>query len=111
MKNPNADGEDSNPNADVFSDTTTRAIDIVKYWMQVLEVLEQDIINYPEESAEEEYDTYAAKLKHIAQSELHKIVARPRFMPNNDMISWALEQVDVQTRTIINHQKVIVGSL
>ena len=31
-------------------------------------------------------------------------------MSYNDMISWALENVDVKTRSIINHQKVIVGS-
>jgi hypothetical protein len=31
-------------------------------------------------------------------------------MPYNDMISWALEHVDIQTRSIINHQQVVVGS-
>jgi hypothetical protein len=31
-------------------------------------------------------------------------------MPYNDMIRWALENIDVQTRSIINHQKVLVGS-
>jgi hypothetical protein len=110
MKNPDAVGEDSNPNADVLSDTTPRATDTVKTWTQVFEILEREIINCPEDSAEEEDDTYTTKLRHIAQSELHKIVARPRLMPYNDMISWALEHVDVQTRSIINHQKVVVGS-
>jgi hypothetical protein len=55
-------------------------------------------------------NTYVAKLRHIAQSELHKIAARLRLMPYNDMISWALENIDIQTRSIINHQKVVVGS-
>jgi hypothetical protein len=110
MKNPDAAGEDSNPNTDILSDTTPRAMDTVKSWTQVFEVLEQEIINCPEDSAEEEDDTYAAKLRHIAQSELHKIAARPRLMPYNDMISWALEHVDIQTRSIVNHQKVVVGS-
>jgi hypothetical protein len=31
-------------------------------------------------------------------------------MPYNDMISWALENVDVQTRSIYNYQKVVFGS-
>jgi hypothetical protein len=31
-------------------------------------------------------------------------------MSYNDMINWALENIDVQTRSIINHQKVFVGS-
>jgi hypothetical protein len=30
-------------------------------------------------------------------------------MPYNDMISWALENVDVSTRTINNSEKVVVG--
>jgi hypothetical protein len=32
-------------------------------------------------------------------------------MPYDDMISWALENIDVQTRSIFNHQKVVVGSI
>jgi hypothetical protein len=31
-------------------------------------------------------------------------------MPYNNMISWALEHVDIQTKSIVNHQKVSVGS-
>jgi hypothetical protein len=33
-----------------------------------------------------------------------------RLVPYNDMIIWALEHVDIQTRSIVNHQKVPVGS-
>jgi hypothetical protein len=72
MKNDDATGENSNPNADVLSNTTPRAMDNVKFWTQVFEVMEHEIINCLEDSAEEEEDTYMAKLKHIAQSELHK---------------------------------------
>jgi hypothetical protein len=95
---------------DVLSDTTPRAIDSVKSWTQVFEILEHEVINCPEDSGDEVDDTHEAKLRYIAQSELHKIVARPRLMPYNDMISWALENVDVQTRSIFNSQKVVVGS-
>jgi hypothetical protein len=66
MKNPDATSEDSNPNVDVLSNTTMRAMDTVKSWTQVFEVLEHEIINCPEDSAEEEDDTYATKLRHIA---------------------------------------------
>ena len=31
-------------------------------------------------------------------------------MPYNDMISWALEKVDIPTRSILNDQRVIIGS-
>jgi hypothetical protein len=73
MKNSDAPSEDSNPNADVLLETTPRAMDTVKSWMKVFEILEHEIINCPEESAEEEDDTYTAKLRCIAQLELHKI--------------------------------------
>lgn len=110
MKKPDAVGEDSNLNADILLDTMPRAINTVKTWTQVFEILEREIINCPEDFAEEEDDTYVAKIRHIAQSELHKVAAQPRLMPYNDMIRWALEHVDVQTRSIVNHQKVALGS-
>jgi hypothetical protein len=94
-KNPNAIGEYSNPNADILSDTTLRATNTVKTWTQVFEILEREIINCPEDSSSKEDDSYAAKLRHIAQSELRKIVARPRVVPYNDMINWDLEHVDI----------------
>jgi hypothetical protein len=80
MKRPDAASEGSNPNADIMSDTAPRAIDTVKSWTQVFEVLEHEIINCPKDSGDEEDDTHAATLEYIAQSELHKIVARPRLI-------------------------------
>jgi hypothetical protein len=50
------------------------------------------------------------KLKYVAQSELRKIAMQSRLMSYNDMIGWALENVDVATKTIYNSQKVVVGS-
>jgi hypothetical protein len=78
MKKTDAAGEGSNPNADVLSDTTPRAIDSVKSWTQVFEILEHEIINCPEDSGDEVDDTHEAKLRYIAQSELHKIVVHDR---------------------------------
>jgi hypothetical protein len=43
-KNIDAVGEGSNPNADILSDTTTRAIDTVKSWTQVFEILKHEVI-------------------------------------------------------------------
>jgi hypothetical protein len=34
----------------------------------------------------------------------------PKLLPYTDMIGWALEHVDIPTRTIFNSQKVVVGS-
>jgi hypothetical protein len=41
---------------------------------------------------------------------MHKITTRPSLLPYNDMIKWALDHVDIPTRTIFNSQKVTVGS-
>jgi hypothetical protein len=102
--------ESTNPNTDVLSDTSPRAIDTVKSWTQVFDILQHELINYLEDSGNKVSETHATKLRDIAQSELHKIVARPRLMLYNDMIGWALENVDISTRSIYNSQKVDVGS-
>jgi hypothetical protein len=34
---------------------------------------------------------------------------QPKFVPYNDMFGWALENVDISTRTICNSQKFTVG--
>jgi hypothetical protein len=68
------------------------------------------LVNCPDDSGDEEIETLATKYKIVAQSELHKIAMRPRLLPYNDMIGWALENVDIPTRTIFNSQKVAVGS-
>jgi len=58
--------DDSNPNTDVLSDTTLRVADTIKTWKQFFDVLEHEIINYPDDSVEEEDDYFTAKLRHIA---------------------------------------------
>jgi hypothetical protein len=82
----------------------------VKSWTHVFDILEHKLINCQEDFSNEVNDTHEAKLKHIAQLELHKIAARPRLMLYNDMIGWALENVKIQTRSIYNSQRVVVGS-
>jgi hypothetical protein len=69
-------GERANPNIDVLSDTSPRAIDTVKSWTQVFDILEHELINFPEDSGDEVSETHATKLRDIAQSGLHKIAAR-----------------------------------
>jgi hypothetical protein len=68
------------------------------------------LVNYLDDSSDNEKEDLSIKYKTIAQSELHKVATRPRLLPYNDMIGWALDHVDIPTRTIFNSQKVIVGS-
>jgi len=87
MKKTNVVGEGPNPNVHVLSDIMSWAIDSVKSWTHVFKILEHEIINFPEYFGDEVDDTHGDKLRYIAQSELHKIVLRPRIMLYNDMIS------------------------
>jgi hypothetical protein len=94
--------ESSSPEGDVISDTTPHAIDSIKSWRQIFETLDYEIKNFPHDSDN--------KLRDIAESELHKVATCPRLMSYNDMISWALERTDVQMRSILDSQGVVVGS-
>jgi hypothetical protein len=109
-KAPKMTGESSSQNIDVLSDTSPRSIDTVKSWTQISNILQYELVNCPDDSSDNEKEDLATKYKIVAQSELHKIAARPRLLPYNDMIGWALEHVDIPTRTIFNSQKITVGS-
>jgi hypothetical protein len=87
---------------DIISDTTPHAIDSIKSWTQISEFLEYELQNAHPDSENHCRD--------IAESELHKIVARLRLVTYNDMINWALEKVNIPTRSILNDEGVIVGS-
>jgi hypothetical protein len=78
--------------------------------MQVFDIIQYELINCPDDSGDEVTETQATRYKYVSQSELHKIATRPRLMPYNDMIGWALENVDLSTRRICNSKKVVVGS-
>ena len=78
--------------------------------MQVFDIPKHEIISCPKESIEEDDNSYTSNLIHITHLELHKIAARSRIIPYNDMIRQALEHVDIHTRSIINHEQVVVSS-
>jgi hypothetical protein len=109
-KAPKATGESSSQNADVLSDTSPRSIDNVKSWTQVFNILQYELVNCPDDSSDNEKENISTKYKIVAQSELQKIATRPKLLPYNDMIGWALDHVDIPTRTIFNSQKVAIGS-
>jgi hypothetical protein len=109
-KETKAPGESLSQNTDFLSDTSPKMIDSIKSWMQVFNILQYELVNFPDDSGDEELATLATKYKIVAQSKLHKIAMRPRLFPYNDMIGWVLENVDIPTRTIFNSQKVTAGS-
>ena len=82
----------------------------MRTWSYVLEVLQSDVVNFSNDSSDNEKDDMTTKYKIVVQEEMHKVAARPRLLPYYDMIWWALDHVDIPTRTIINEKKVIVGT-
>jgi hypothetical protein len=79
--------------------------------MQVFNILQYELVNYPNDSSENEKEDLSTKYNIVSQSELHKVATRPKLVPYNDMIGWALENVDIPTKTIFNSHKVVVGSI
>jgi hypothetical protein len=67
-------------------------------------------VNCSNDSSDNEKDDLATRYKIIIQEDMQKIGARPRLLPYYDMIIWALEHVDIPTKTIISEQKVTVGT-
>jgi hypothetical protein len=94
--------ESSNPEVDTVSDTTPHAIDSIKSWRQIFETLDYEIKNFLDDSEN--------KLRDIADSELHKVATRPRLMTYNDMIRWDLERTNMQTKSILDSQGVVISS-
>jgi hypothetical protein len=68
-------------------------------------------VNYFDDSSDNEKDDITTKYKIVIQSKMHRVAARPRLLPYYDMVQWALDHVDIPTRTIMNEQKVTIGTL
>jgi hypothetical protein len=95
---------------DIIFDTSPRSINTIKTWTYVSNILQSELINCPDDSSDNEKDDLSTKCKIVTQSEMHKIASRPRIFPYYDMIRWALDHVDIPTRTIFNEQKVAIGT-
>ena len=69
--------ESSGQGMETVSDTSPRSIDSVKTWSYVFEILQSELVNYSDDSSDNERDDLATKYKIIVQSEMHKVAARP----------------------------------
>jgi hypothetical protein len=109
-KMPKSAVEISVQGSDVVSNTSPRIINFVNTWSYVSNVLQYVLINHSDDSSENEKDDLSTKYKIISQAKMHKVVARPQLLPYCDMIRWALDHVDILTRTINNEHKVVIGT-
>jgi hypothetical protein len=96
--------------SDNVSDTSPRSVDSVPNWSFVSDILQSELVDYSDDSDDNEKDDLNTKYKIVVQSGMHRVAARPRLLPYYDMIRWALDHVDIPTRTIMNGQRVTVGT-
>jgi hypothetical protein len=96
--------------SDNVSDTSPRSIESIPDWSHVSNALQAELVDYSDDSDDNERDDLHTKYKIVVQSGMHRIATRPRLLPYYDMIRWALDHVDLPTRTIMNSQRVTIGT-
>ena len=70
--------------------------------MNVFNILQYELVNYPDDSRNNEKEDLSTKYNTISQSEMNKVATRLSLLPYNDMIKWEPDHVDIPTRTIFN---------
>jgi hypothetical protein len=100
--------EVSGQGSDNVSDTLPQSIDSVPNWSFVSDVLQANLVDYSDDSSDNEKDDITTKYKIVIQSGMHRVAAKPRFLPYYDMVLWELDHVDIPTKTIMNEQKVTI---
>jgi hypothetical protein len=92
------------------TNTSLQSIDSVPNWSFVLDVLQAELVDYSDDSSDNEKDDITTKYKIVIQSGMHRVASGPRLLPYYDMVRWALDHVDIPTKTIMNEQKVTIGT-
>ena len=96
--------------SDNVADTSPRSFDSVPNWLFVSDVLQAELVDYSNDSSDNEKDDITTKYKIVIQSGMHKVEAMPWLLLYYDMVRWALDHVDIPTRTIMNEKKVTIGT-
>jgi hypothetical protein len=89
--------------SDNVFNTSPRSVDLVPKWSFVSDILQSELVNYSD-SDDNEKDDLNTKYKIVVQSRMYKVATRPQLLPYYDMIRWALDHIDVPTRTIMNDE-------
>ena len=94
---------------DNVSDTSPRTGGSVPSWSFVSDILQSELVNYSDSDDDNnEKDDLNTKYKIVVQSGMHLVATRPRLLPYYDMIWWALDHVDLPTKTIISDKRTTV---
>jgi hypothetical protein len=98
---------------DNVSNTSPRAGGSVPTWSFISDILQSELVNYSNSDDDDNdiiKDDLNTKYKTIVQSGMHLVATRPSLLPYYDMIHWALDHINLPTRTIINDQRTMVGT-
>ena len=90
---------------DNVSDTSPRMGGSVPTWPFISDILQSKLVNYSDFDDDDSNivkDDLNTKYKTIVQSGMHLVATRPRLLPYYDMIRWALDHIDLPSRTIVN---------
>jgi hypothetical protein len=63
--------------SDNVADTSPRSINLVPNWSYVSDVLQEELVDYSDDSSDNEKDDITTKYKIVIQSGMHKVAARP----------------------------------
>jgi hypothetical protein len=96
--------------SDNISETSPRSVDSIHTWSHIPKVLQSELVDILDHSSGNEKHDLITKYKIVIQAQMHNVAARPRLLPYYDMVRWASDHVDIPTRTIINEQRVTIGT-
>jgi hypothetical protein len=97
--------------SDNVSDTSPQTGSSVPSWSFVLDVLQFELVSYSDSNDNDNVKVNLnTKYKTVVQSGMHLVATRPRLLPYYDMIRWALDHIDLPTRTIISDRWNTVGT-
>jgi hypothetical protein len=98
---------------DNVADTSPRTDGSVSTWSSITNILQSELVNCSD-SDDYNYDIVKddmnTRYKTIVQSKMHLVATRPRLLPYFDMIRWALDHVDLPSRTILNDRRAKIGT-
>jgi hypothetical protein len=72
-----ANVEVSGQDLDNISDTSPRSIDSVLNWSFISDVLQAELVDYSDDSSDNEKDDMTTKYKIVIQFRMHRVAARP----------------------------------
>jgi hypothetical protein len=99
--------------SDDVSDTSPRSDGSVSTWSYITSILQSEAVicsDSDDYNYDIEKDDLNTKYKAVVQSRMHLIAARPRLLPYFDMIRWALDHINLPSRTIVNDRQDIIGT-